>query len=130
MINDIAGQTNHRALTLPPRRLATGVEEDADCLRDTLLPEVPYRQWVLTVPWALRARRSVDRPLLSDVLSTFLRTVFAWQRRRGRSVGTRDVETGAVTFLQRFGGVLNVYPNARSRRSAVMRPGVALTVDP
>ena len=34
----------------------------------------------LTVPWALRVRLSVDRRLLSDVLSSFLRPIFAWQR--------------------------------------------------
>jgi hypothetical protein len=60
------------------------MSETAAYLRDELLPEAPYRQWVLTVPWALRARLSVDRRLLSDVLSSFLRPIFAWQRRRGR----------------------------------------------
>jgi len=90
------------------------MSETAAYLRDELLPEVPYRQWVLTVPWTLRARLSVDRRLLRDVLSSFLRPIFAWQRRRGRSLGISEGETGAVTFLQRFGGALNVHPHFHS----------------
>ncbi|MCA9755200.1 MAG: transposase [Candidatus Eisenbacteria bacterium] len=66
------------------------------------------------MPWALRARLSVDRRLLSDVLSSFLRPIFAWERRRGRSLGIWDGETGAVTFLQRFGGALNLHPHFHS----------------
>lgn len=49
-----------------------------------LLPEAGYRQWVLTFPWPLRFRLAVDRPLFTALLRTFLRTLFAWQRRRGR----------------------------------------------
>ena len=52
-------------------------------------PEAPYRQWVLTFPWALRFRLAVDRPLFSALLGGFLRTVFAWQRRRGRAARHR-----------------------------------------
>jgi hypothetical protein len=47
-------------------------------LVDELLPEAPYRQWVLTFPWVLRFRLAVDRPLFGKLLSAFLRTVFAW----------------------------------------------------
>ena len=78
-------------------------------LRDQLLPEAPYRQWVLTVPWVLRYRLMVDRKLLSQVLRTFLRTVFAWQRRRGRNLGIGKGETGSITFVHRFGGALNAH---------------------
>jgi len=45
------------------------------------------------------------------LLSAFLRPVFAWQRRRGRSLDIPEGETGAVTFFQRFGGALNLHPH-------------------
>jgi hypothetical protein len=77
-------------------------------LVDDLLPEAPYRQWVLSFPWILRFRLAVDRPLFAKLLGAYLRTVFAWQRRRGRALGIRDGQTGAVTFVQRFGGALNL----------------------
>ena len=52
-------------------------------LVDQLLPEAGYRQWVLTFPWTLRFRLAVDRKLFSALISAYLRTLFAWQRRRG-----------------------------------------------
>jgi hypothetical protein len=39
---------------------------------------------------------------------SYLQSVFAWQRSRGRAAGIDDGQTGAVTFVQRFGGALNL----------------------
>ena len=75
------------------------------------MPEAPYRQWVLTFPWPLRFRLAVDRALFGKLLGIFLRTVFAWQRRRGRALGIRHGQTGSVSFVQRFGGALNFNPH-------------------
>jgi len=80
-------------------------------LVDQLLPEAAYRQWVLTFPWTLRFRLAVDRPLFSALLRAFLLSLFAWQRRRGRALGITGGQTGAVTFVQRFGGALNLHPH-------------------
>ncbi len=85
--------------------------ETAAYLVDTLLPEAPYRQWVLSFPWPLRFRLAVDRRLFTALIGAFLRTVFAWQRRRGRALGIVGGESGAVTFVQRFGGALNLNPH-------------------
>lgn len=78
------------------------------------LPQAPYRQWVLTFPWQLRFRLAVDRALFSELLGVFLRTVFAWQRRRGRGLGIHHGQTGSVSFVQRFGGALNLNPHVHS----------------
>jgi hypothetical protein len=37
-----------------------------------------------------------------------LRAIFASLRRRARREGVRDARAGAVTFVQRFGGALNL----------------------
>jgi len=37
-----------------------------------------------------------------------LRAIFASLRRRARREGVRDARVGAVTFVQRFGGALNL----------------------
>jgi hypothetical protein len=47
-----------------------------------VLPEVPVRQWVLTLPFALRCRLAYDTELTAAVLREFLRAVFAALRRR------------------------------------------------
>ena len=92
------------------RRMA----DQAASLVDDLLPEAPYRQWVLTFPWPLRFRLAVDRTLFGRLLGVSLRTLFAWQRRRGRALGIRDGEIGSVSFVQRFGGALNLNPHVHS----------------
>jgi hypothetical protein len=54
-------------------------------LVDRVLPEAPIRQWVLSLPFALRYRLAYDAPLSSAVLGLFVRAVFASLRRRTRS---------------------------------------------
>ena len=49
-----------------------------------VLPHVPYRQWTLSFPHRVRWALLKDAGLLSDVLTVFLRAVFAMQRRRAR----------------------------------------------
>jgi hypothetical protein len=49
-----------------------------------------------------------DAALFGQVLGVFLRKVFAWQRRRARAHGIADPRCGAVSFLQRFGSLLNL----------------------
>src|SRR4029450_8146174 len=40
-----------------------------------VLPAVPVRQWVLTLPYALRYRCAYDRALTTEVLRAFLRSL-------------------------------------------------------
>ncbi len=78
-------------------------------LVDRVLPEVPIRQWVLTLPYPLRYRCAYDARLTSEVLRAFVRSLFADLRRRARSHwGVRAQQCGAVTFVQRFGSALNL----------------------
>jgi hypothetical protein len=78
-------------------------------LVDRVLPEVPVRQWVLSLPFALRYRLAYDAPLASAVLAIFVRTVFASLRRRARKQwDVARAQCGAVTFVQRFGDALNL----------------------
>jgi hypothetical protein len=87
------------------RRMA----DTAAHLVDRVLPMVPVRQWVLTLPYALRYHCAYDRELTSQVLRAFLRSLFAELRRRvRRHWGVRAEQCGAVTFIQRFGSALNL----------------------
>jgi hypothetical protein len=87
------------------RRMA----DTAAWLVDRVLPEVPVRQWVFTVPFPLRFRMAYDAPFTSEMLRILVRAVFASLRRRAQKYGKMPrAECGAVTFVQRFGDALNL----------------------
>ncbi len=86
------------------RRMSDGAAH----LVDRVLPQVPYRQLVLSLPYRLRFHLARDGRFLSQVLGAYLGSVFAWQRHRGRVAGIDDGHSGAITFVQRFGGALNL----------------------
>jgi len=63
-------------------------------LVEQVLPHVPYRQWTLSFPHRVRWVLLKDVGLLSDILTVFLRAVFALQRRRARRQGLRGGQAG------------------------------------
>ena len=65
------------------RRMA----ERAAHLVDAVLPTVPVRQWVLTVPHRLRYRLAFDHTLCRAVVGVFVRAVLGDYRRRARRRG-------------------------------------------
>lgn len=58
--------------------------EAAAHLVDHVLPAVPMRQWVLSLPFPLRYRLAYDCSLVTPLLAAFLRAVFASLKRRAR----------------------------------------------
>jgi len=84
------------------------VSELAAHLVDRVLPHVPIRQWVFTVPVPVRYQLAFDATLTRAVLRVFLRTVFSWLRRRATRRGLVGARCGAVTAIQRFGGAANL----------------------
>jgi hypothetical protein len=62
------------------RRMA----DTAAHLVDRVLPEVPVRQWVLTLPYPLRYRCAWDAQLTTEVLRASMCSLFADQRRRSK----------------------------------------------
>ncbi len=91
-----------------PSCTARRMASTAAHLVDNVLPEVPYRQWIISFPKRVRFLLARDHDLLSDVLNVCLRKIFAWQRRKARALGTAKPMCGAVTFCQRFGSLLNL----------------------
>ena len=89
--------------------------ETAAHMVDHVFPEVPARQWVLSIPFALRYRLAYDSGLMSKVLNAFVRTVFGELRRRAKELlGLKSSQCGAVTFVQRFNDSLQLAPHYHS----------------
>jgi hypothetical protein len=77
-----------------------------------VMPPVPIRQWVLTVPYQLRAKLAFDPSLTTVVLREFIAAVSSWLRRRARGLGLRGMlKTGALTVVQRFNSALDLSPH-------------------
>lgn len=78
-------------------------------LVDHVVPDVPLRQFVLSVPFELRLLLAKNPRALTMVGRTFVQEVFAWQKERARSRGVAGELQGAgVCFPQRFGSSLNL----------------------
>ncbi len=59
--------------------------------------------------YALRYRLAYDSGLVRDVLRIFVQTVFSSLRRPAKKqYGIRKAECGGMTFVQRFGGAINL----------------------
>jgi hypothetical protein len=82
--------------------------ECAARLVDDVLPRVPVRQWVLSLPHRLRYHLAWDHALARAVLGVYVRVLLGFQRRRARRHGIRNGRSGCATVIQRFGGGLNL----------------------
>jgi Transposase zinc-binding domain/Putative transposase len=83
------------------------MSELAAQLVDRVIPAVPVRQWVLSLPWSLRYQLAFDAALYTDVLAVFMRGVFAGLRRAAVREGIAEAQCGAITAIQR-GSSLNL----------------------
>jgi hypothetical protein len=74
-------------------------------LVDRVVPDVPIRQYVLSLPFELRRLAAFKQDVLGAFVKIFIDAVSARYRTRAKLEGA---EVGAITFLQRFGGSLNL----------------------
>ena len=82
---------------------------------DEVLPAVPVRQWVLSLPWDIRALLAWRPPLARGVLRVAFRVIQRFYRDRvAATAGVQGASTGSVTVLQRFGSDLRLNPHFHS----------------
>jgi len=77
-------------------------------LVDHVVPFVPVRQLVLSLPPRLRYLLAYDHTRCGAVLRIFARAVRGFYRARAAEHGVTGGHTGAVTFIQRFGSAANL----------------------
>ena len=85
------------------RRMA----ETAALLVDDVLPQQPVRQWVLSLPFALRYLLATRPEVVTQVLGIVYRAISGHLIRKSGLTRASAV-TGAVTLIQRFGSALNL----------------------
>jgi hypothetical protein len=69
----------------------------AAAIVERVLPDVPLRQYVLTLPYELRRLAAFKADVLTAVGRIFVEAIFASYRARAKRHGIADGQGGAVT---------------------------------
>ena len=92
-----------------PSCLGRRMADTAAFCVDYLFPRVPTRQYVLSLPYALRFKMAYSPDATSVVLGAFVSAITSDLRRRARKRKLHGrLQTGSVTVVQRFGSSLNL----------------------
>jgi hypothetical protein len=95
-----------------PRCVGRKMADQAKHLVENVLPPVPFRQWVLSFPHALRWRMAHNHELTLGVWGIARAAIDALYRARAGSLGPpgqhSSARPGSVMAIQRFGGALNL----------------------
>ena len=79
-----------------------------------VVPAQPLRQWVLSLPYALRAPLAYEPGLMSVVARVFEDSLLRWYERRlapGDSPSERAAQGGLLTVIQRSSGDMRLNPH-------------------
>ena len=94
-------------------------------LLQEVLPEENVRQWVISLPIAMRFWVSKNRDLLNKTLTIAQSAISSFLKQTAKRSGVKRPETGAVSFIQRAGSSINLHPHFH----VVFLDGVYETVD-
>ena len=76
-------------------------------LVDHIIPRVPVRQWVISLPIPLRYLLAAHPHLLTPVLQVIHRAISTFLIKQA-GLKRIDAQTGAITLIQRFGSAANL----------------------
>ncbi|MFC1642097.1 transposase [Myxococcota bacterium] len=80
-------------------------------LVDHVLPNVPVRQFVLSVAFELRWLLAARADAFGDMTRIFIQEVFRWQREQARRTGLKNVRSGGLAMQHRAGSSINLNPH-------------------
>jgi putative lipoic acid-binding regulatory protein len=81
--------------------------ETAAYLVDHVIPSVPVRQWVLSLPIALRVLLAAQPNLVTTVLQVVQRKIMRHLLQQA-NLNSIQGQGGSVTLIQRFGSAANL----------------------
>ncbi len=95
-----------------PSCLGRRMADTAVHLEQSVLPRVPIRHWICSLPWGLRALLGYDRKLCAEVVSAFMAEVdrsLCWRSKRELGLASvADAHTGGVVAVQRTDSALRL----------------------
>ena len=96
-------------------------------LVDQVLPDVPVRQWVLSLPIPLRYLLAAHPKLLSPALEIVQRVITGYLVKKS-ALPRSETHTDAVTLIQRFGSAVNL--NIHFHNPTVLKKGIQIYFEP
>lgn len=101
----VAFSCKHRGFC--PSCCAKRMVESSALLVDSILPRQPIRQWVLSIPYALRFLFASQPQVMGKALGIVYRAISGYMIKKA-GLTRQKARTGAVTLIQRFGSALNL----------------------
>lgn len=94
--------------TLCPSCTGRRMSDTAKHLIQEVIPAVPVRQWVLSMPYAYRFLLARNPDFLRKALAVYHRLINQHYVSKANKHNLKNSKTGAITVVQRFGGALNL----------------------
>lgn len=94
--------------TLCPSCTGRRMSDTAKHLIEEVIPEVPIRQWVLSMPYTHRFLLATNPEFLRKILAIYHRTISRFYLKQAKISKLQNPKVGAITVIQRFGGALNL----------------------
>jgi hypothetical protein len=94
--------------TLCPSCTGRRMADTAKHLIHEVIPNVPTRQWVLSMPYAYRFLLARNPEFLRLSLALFHRAINQDYLKRAKKLNLKNPKIGAIMVVQRFGGALNL----------------------
>ena len=84
------------------------MSDTAKHLIEDVIPNVPTRQWVLSMPYAYRFLLARNPEFLRKSLALFHRAINQDYQQKAKKLNLKNPNVGAITVVQRFGEALNL----------------------
>ena len=94
--------------TICPSCTGRRTADTAKHLLEEVIPEVPVRQWVLSMPYVYRFLLASRPEFLRKALAIYHRTINRYYAIKAKQLDLKNPKVGAITVIQRFGGGLNL----------------------
>jgi hypothetical protein len=100
-----------KSRTICPSCTGRRTADTAKHLLEEVVPHVPIRQWVLSMPYVFRFLLATRPEFLRKALAIFHRTINQHYKKKAKLLKLQNSKTGAVTIIQRFSSslALNVH---------------------
>jgi hypothetical protein len=94
--------------TICPSCTGRRTADMAKHLLEEVIPNIPVRQFVLSMPYTYRFLLATRPEFLRKALAIFHRTINRHYEKKAKNLNLKNPKVGAITVVQRFGGGLQL----------------------